>query len=331
MREAKIVKYFLIVILVVFLYLAFITVKPLINSIVLAFVLTVVLYPVYEWLNKNIWSVNISSFLMVLFVLLIIIFPSYFFVDSLLKQTYGAYSSVVIFNFEKLDIFLAPFVDSVEIGFFLDDLIFNVRTFILDNTPNVLGSFAESIIGLFIMLFIMFYAFRDGKSWIKWVKFHLPMKKEYSEKLFKDSKKILQAVLYGVFLIAALQGLLVGSMFLILRIDSPIFWGFIAFVLAAIPFVGAALVWLPAAFIQILLGHYVGGIVLLIFGVFVISNIEHFLKPKVIGKKAGLHPVLILVGIIGGLSVFGFIGILLGPLILSLFSILAKFFALEFQ
>ena len=75
MREAKIVKYFLIVILVVFLYLAFITVKPLINSIVLAFVLTVVLYPVYEWLNKNIWSVNISSFLMVLFVLLIIIFP----------------------------------------------------------------------------------------------------------------------------------------------------------------------------------------------------------------------------------------------------------------
>ena len=161
----------------------------------------------------------------------------------------------------------------------------------------------------------------------------LPIKPAHQEILVKSFKDVTYAVIYGHVIIALIQGTLGTIGFVILGVPSPIFLGSIMTITALIPYLGTAIIWLPTAIFMItsgLIQHsnsmVIRGIILLSFGALVISTIDNILRPKIIGSKADVHPLLVLFGVLGGLSMFGFIGIIIGPVILAACIVMIKLY-----
>ncbi|MFH1589147.1 MAG: AI-2E family transporter [archaeon] len=332
MAESKIAKYFLIGLVLLFIYLAALVVMPVFKNILLALVLAFAFYPVYKVILGLLKYKNLSTIVMILLLFLLIIIPSGLIVTSLIKQTSSAYSSVAGWDFTTLNSYLPDFIaNKINLNILFEDIFAKTRNFIVNSAPNFIESVAEIMLGLFVMFFVMFYAFRDGEKWIEKVKTDLPMKKAYTQNLLSNTASITKGVLYGYLLTAAIQGTLGGLIFWMLGISNPVLWGFVMMILASIPFLGTPIVFVPIAIIEIMNGHLLVGITLLLFGFFILINIDNLIRPKLISSKTKVHPALILIGIIGGLAVFGFIGIILGPMILSLLMVIVKFFVLEFE
>jgi predicted PurR-regulated permease PerM len=142
--------------------------------------------------------------------------------------------------------------------------------------------------------------------------------------------------MYGSILIAVIQGALGALGFWIFGIESFFIWGMVMAIFALVPFVGTAIIWIPAALYLIAKGTTSGnmtlvwhGVGLLLYGVFIISSADNLLKPKLIGDRAGMHPVVVLLGVLGGLSLFGFAGFLIGPLILAAMTSFADIYQKE--
>ena len=132
-----------------------------------------------------------------------------------------------------------------------------------------------------------------------------------------------------MILIAIIQGA-VGALGLwLFRAPSPVILGIVMVILIILPVVGAVLIWLPIAIIKILQGDMFNGIGLLLFGILILSTIDNFIRPKIIGTRAKIHPVIILIGVLGGIELFGIIGMVLGPLILGILSVFLEFYIQE--
>ena len=126
------------------------------------------------------------------------------------------------------------------------------------------------------------------------------------------------ATIYGVLAISAIQGTLGYLIFLTLGLPSPLLWGVVMFIMSMIPMAGAFIVWVPAALYLLLTGSYVKALVLTVWGVVVIGSIDNFLSPSLVGRRARLHELLIFFSVLGGLQVFGVLGLVIGPVLAAI-------------
>lgn len=194
----------------------------------------------------------------------------------------------------------------------------------------------SKLFDFFVMIFLMFFLFVDGKHLFAIVRNFFPMKTEHEEYLMTTLKDTTDAVVFGQIFIALLQGVLAGLGFWILGVQHALLLGAFITVLGVIPFVGPMIVWLPLAVFYLISGIQTGdtgfiirGVILAFYGILVLSTIENLLKPKIIGDKAKLHPALVFLGVIGGLSLFGFIGFFLGPILLAVLVTLIRIYEKE--
>ena len=185
-------------------------------------------------------------------------------------------------------------------------------------------------VNLAIMVIALFFFFRDGESYYRTALDLLPFTQEQKETVAQKTYDTFTAVINGVFLIALLQGAMTGVGFLITGVSFAVFWAFIAAVLALLPVGGAALVWVPGVVYLYLQGSVVKAIVLTVWGVVFVTLPDNVLKPMLIGKKANLPVFLLFLSILGGLQVYGFLGILFGPVIVTLLTALIKIYREEF-
>lgn len=196
----------------------------------------------------------------------------------------------------------------------------------LNSIPDFIAAVPKVILNLFILLFVMFYVFKDGERFEDDIRTLLPFSPTFNDRLITRTKSLLHATVYGAIIVAIIQGILGTIAFYIFdAVDTPILWGVLLAIAALVPFVGTALVWFPIGLIQIFNGFITNtpamfwkGVGVLLFGTFIISTIDNIIKPRIIGNRSDLHPVLVLVGIFGGIALFGFVGIIVGPLILSI-------------
>ncbi len=140
---------------------------------------------------------------------------------------------------------------------------------------------------------------------------------------------MIHAVIHGQFTTALLQGIIGGIALWVFGIPNPIFLGFLMFLLSFLPIVGSALVWIPSALWLLVQNHTYAGIGLLAFGFLILINIDNFVRPKLIHNNTNLHPVFVFLGVLGGLEAFGFSGILLGPIVLLMLTVLVRFYREE--
>jgi predicted PurR-regulated permease PerM len=174
------------------------------------------------------------------------------------------------------------------------------------------------LIGLVITGFVIYYGFAEGELFYAKFRHALPLPDEIEDSLFREIARVTQVVFVGNILVSVLG-------FFVFGVPNAIFWGFIMIILGILPLVGAPLIWGPAALWLFIDGHSGAALGLLIVnGGIVIGYVDNILRPKLIGKAANVHPVAILIGVLGGVEAFGALGFVIGPLVLAIFIALVR-------
>lgn len=190
--------------------------------------------------------------------------------------------------------------------------------FIGEHAFRVGYGIAGFLLGFVFLIFVLFFLFRDGyKLGTRLIEL-LPMPREQALALVRRTEEVLGGCVYGVIMVAAVQGTLGGITFWALGLGSPVTWGLVMTLLCTLPIVGAWVVWMPAAIGLAIHGDYARAIILAAVGQFVISTIDGFLRPILVGQRAKMHELVIFFSVLGGLKYFGLLGILLGPIVMSI-------------
>ncbi len=306
--------------------LSILVVWPFVTYIVLAGVLTYTLFPVYAFIRRKTGQPRVSSAISILLALLLLVLPSFLIAQRLAEEVSGAFTTFELTNVQRLGDYLSGVTgNQFDFQEMLDSAFSQVQESIVGLAPDILGSLTELLLGLFIMFFVMYYAFRDGESFLSHVKQILPLESALKEKLFMEVRNVTQGVLYGQVMTAVIQGSVATLGLIIFGIGNWVFWGAIMLILAFLPVFGTPLIWVPAAVDKILAGETFGGIGLLLYGILIVTNIDNLVRPKLVSERSKVHPVLVMVGVLGGLKMVGFSGMLVGPLILALLVALIQF------
>jgi predicted PurR-regulated permease PerM len=335
------------------LVLSFFIIKPFISAILVSLVLAYIFYPVYKLVNKKIKNKNVAAFTTTIIVIFLIVVPSFFILNTISREAIFLYSAskdkMLTGDFLegvcmeegkdfscKITNFFRRVFSHPQIQQYLGTTIKEAVSFLVEKIRDFLFSIPARILNFFVMMFVVFFLFRDGKKFVEKVEDLLPLKKAHKKQVFVKFNDTAFAVIYGSLIVAIIQGSLGGIGFFAVGIKNPLIWAVIMMFFALVPFVGTVVVWLPAALILIFNGYVqsdtlviVKGIGLLVYGTFVISFIDNLIKPKIIGDRAKVHPVLVLLGVLGGLHFFGFIGIIVGPLVLALLVTFIKIYEEE--
>jgi predicted PurR-regulated permease PerM len=188
------------------------------------------------------------------------------------------------------------------------------------------GGVVKGVVGflfsLVITLAVLFFLLRDGEVFSSALLRLLPFGREQNEKLLHLTTDLVAASVTSTLAIAGIQGVLGGVAFALLGIGAPAVWGIVMGILALLPLVGASIVWLPAAAWLVLSGSVVRGVVLLLVGALVLGNVDNVVRPWLMAGSARLNTLVLLVSLMGGVAAFGFIGIILGPLVAALLTAL---------
>lgn len=342
-------RYIVIIAIIILAWLIFLIVEPFITAIIAGIIVSYVFYPVYKQINKFFKRNAIAAFITSVLIVLIVTVPAAFFVNAVSKEAYVSYIMVKqkvlhgnLFGVEceteqnqlcAISDFFKDIISDTRNRYYIESTIQKATTYVIDNASSFIFSLPVLLLNIFIIIFLMYYLFKDGKIIFDKIKRLLPFKKKYQGIIFKQFSDVIYAVIFGQLLIALIQGTLGSIGFFIFGIPSPILWGIAMAFFALIPFIGTAIVWFPVALLQILTGLSTGdnsivtkGILLMLYGIFVISTIDNFLKPKVIGERARIHPVLVLLGVVGGLKLFGIVGIVAGPIVIAMFMTIVKIY-----
>ena len=336
LRHKEYMRYVFVAFFIFVIYLAYLVLKPFMTAIITSAILAYLFYPLYSKLNFKLRNKSLSAFIASLLIIILIAVPFLFLLNSVTKESQFVYIRAKqifitgdVFSLGcsqndtsavcRLSSFVAGFTSRPRVRYHLESSIEKMTTSISWRISEFVFSIPTMVLGIFVTFFTMFYLFKDGKIVVERVKRVLPLNMQDQTKMFQKLSETTYAIIYGSLLVAAVQGAAGGIAYFFFGIHSPIIWGIFTAIFALIPFIGTAIIWVPLSILLIAQGFALHGIGLLLYGVFIISSIDNVLKPFVIGKKARIHPVLVLLGVLGGLVVFGFIGFVIGPLILAVF------------
>lgn len=319
--------YALMGLVVALLYVSFLIVRPFASPLILACIFAYLLHPLYEHLAKH-WPAPLASAAVVLLSLVVIVLPTLFILFPLLTDSMGALSTIIE---RGIPVELPAFLQSLGLTLPPFEEVFRelVSFFNLGTAADFITSVVEVGLDLFVLFFVMFYAFLDGKAWVHGIKQALPLDQRYKDRLFNDMRDVTRAVIYGQFLTSLIQGFVGGIMLALFGVSHALVWGFVMVILSFIPVLGTPLVWGPIGAWEIVHSNYVSGIGILLIGAIVVMNVDNVLRPYLIGSRARLSTPIVLIGVLGGLKLFGFIGLVLGPLVLALLKTALAFYREE--
>jgi predicted PurR-regulated permease PerM len=191
--------------------------------------------------------------------------------------------------------------------------------FLVTVLSRMTATTAAFILNLFVMLYAMFFFFKDGQRILERIFYYLPLSDEDEARMLARFTSITRATIKGTVVIGIIQGTLAGIAFWMAGIQGAAFWGTIMTILSIVPGIGAALVWVPAVIILFVNGQYVAATLLLAWCAAVVGTVDNFLRPALVGRDAKMPDLLILIGTLGGLFLFGPIGFIVGPIVCGLF------------
>ena len=324
-------------------------IAPFFAIIILGVVSTGIFNPVFKFLSKKL-TPKIASILTCVLIFFVVFIPVVFFVGVLSKEAFNLYvmakdavfsnqlknlleSTQVLERFNDLlvrtgiekvvtwDELISPIS---ELGKIVGFSLFEQARFFTSNVFNIVLYFC-------LMLIVVYYMLIDGDKFIKYMYDLSPLSDEHDEKLFEKFKGMAGAVLIVNGLGGLIQGVAGGALFLFIGWNSPFLWGVIMGFLAFLPILGIGIILIPAAAILMLKSKFAIGIFVLAFYAVLSWGIEYVFKPKVVGNRVRMHPLIVFFAIIGGLKAYGILGIIYGPLIATLFLTLADIYFSSFQ
>jgi predicted PurR-regulated permease PerM len=336
----------LVIMMVAVLFVFVPMLKIFLTPLVLACTFTSLFFPLYTMLMKFFrGNRGLSSLSCCIILVLGFVVPAYFLGYLVTHQVLNLYQSIepslqALIRGENTG-FLSRFKGH-QLTAWLAQFDFNWQSTVLDGLKTAGATMAkmvnktslgalEIIIGLFATLFIMFYLFMDGERIVTKFRQLLPMRKEYQDMIIARFLLVSRATIKGTLVIAIIQGSLGAIILLCFGIKSWLLWGVLMVTLALIPMMGAWLVLVPAGIIQIATGNLWQGIVILALSFGVVSTIDNILRPRLVGQSARMHDLLIFFSTIGGLAMFGPIGVITGPVIMAFFVSITEIYAMELR
>ncbi len=193
-------------------------------------------------------------------------------------------------------------------------------------SKEVLGSTLTFLYYLAMIIVFSFFLIRDGHLIIEYLKDIMPLPQRESEAFFRRAQQVLQAVVYGVIVTALSQGVVGAVGWLIVGLPSPVFFGALMALFAMIPLLGTALVWVPGAIYLFYTSSTMSAVILLAWGVLVVSMVDTLMRPMFISEGAQVHLLIVFVGVIGGVASWGILGLFMGPLVVTLFVFLLDYY-----
>ncbi len=320
-------------------------ISPFIIDIFLAIVLTHIFWRVFTWLrDRRGLRPKFAAGLTVLLIFFTIMLPVSVMTllisqevaggYTLFRSRFGSLNSVMLLETIKANPALSGFLE--DFSFLRLESRLNEFSRIATKTVfNSISSFllnSSTIIAHFIVIHILAVPFFIyGQNLLQRIIDISPFSQEDSKEFVSEVVKILDATIMGTFIIGIVEGIFGGIMFAVFQLPSPIIWGTIMVVVSVIPLVGTNAVLWPAGVILIINGRVISGILIILLGFVAISASQHLLKPKLLGDRSGIHPVLILLSLIGGIIWLGPVGFIIGPLITGLFIVIWSQFAIRFR
>ena len=260
-------------------------------------------------------------------VILVILIPSFFIGSALIKESKNIFTTAAKINLAEASQEISELIGyEVDLNMYLIPMFNRLANLIADSVPNLVNSISVLFVSLFVMFFLIYYAFKEGDQILLGFLNSLPIDRKHKNQMVVETKKVIKGVIYGQLLVALIQGFLGGLGFWIFGVPNPVLWGFVMVIMAFVPFLGTPLVWVPAVIFEFSAGNVGMAIGLLLYSGIIVTNIDNFIKPKIIGRETGMHPLLVVIGIFGGISLFGLIGMLIGPVIVALCVLIIKFF-----
>lgn len=309
------------IIFIALIVLSFMVVQPILMSIILGFVLAFIFSPVYNIIFKYTKSPNLSAGLITVLLIIIIILPLWLFTPTIIKQSFKIYQTVQQSDFvtplkKIFPSLLASEEFSQEIGSTIHSFVTNIANSFVNSLAGLILDFPTLALKAVVVLFTFFFVLRDKQYLIEYIRSLLPLPEKTLNRLFKASKDVTGAVLYGDVIIGVIQGIIIGIGFFIFGVPNAWVLTMFATIAGILPIIGTMIIWLPVVILLLVNGNNVGALGILIFGT-VSSNIDNLLRPVFVSRYTEMHSAVVLIGMIGGIFVFGIMGVILGPLILS--------------
>ena len=325
MEEIYFKKIMASLILLILLVLAFFLLKPILLAIIFGAILAFVFTPVYNWINKKINSPNFSALIICLLLILIIGIPILFLTPILIDQFFRFY-----FSFQQIDfinIFKETFPSLSTEG------SLNILERIIDSSLNKIINFVTSLLTinnltsyffkLLVIFFTFFFVLRDKEELISYIRSLLPFSKDIENKLFDYFRGITYSVIYGQIIIGIIQGFVVGLGLFIFKIPNALLLTSLACLAGILPVIGTVLIWVPIVIYLFVAGSTFSAFGIIFFGL-ISSSVDNLLRPIIVSKRIHINSLIVLIGMIGGLFLFGILGLILGPLILSYLLVLIE-------
>jgi len=326
LKEDKALKYVLMSLSGILLLLSFFVIKDYFLTIVTSLVLAFILNPIYKHLMRIFRSQKFASILVCIFLVIILVGFSVFLINSLTNQAINSYMHVSKFlaNSEISENAITTYIqETYGLDINIRQIIAGIISNIVRWGQNFIATLATRIVNFVIIIFSLFFLLNDKDKIKEGIVKILPISQELSNKILTEASNIFSALIFGHFVTGIVQGLVAGIGYVLLGVNSPLLWAFLSTFFAWIPLIGPPVIYIPLSVIMIISGIDTGtwymGFILLGYGIFVISTIDNLLRPKLVGDRANVHPLVVFFGILGGVSVFGLVGLILGPLIIALF------------
>lgn len=318
------------IILLGLIVLAFFLVKPFLLSIIMGLILAFIFSPVYDWFYKYIKSKNLSALIICILLLVIIILPLWFLTPVIVDQSIKVYMTAQQIDFVTplKNFFPELFVSeqfSAEIGSTISSFVTKITNSLMNSFSKLILNFATIFLQLLVVFFVLFFVLRDKEELVKYIQSLLPFSKEVEKRLFKSSRDITISVLYGQVLIGILQGIIAGIGFFIFKVPNALLLTFFAALAGIFPIIGTALIWVPVVIYLLIAGNSLPALGVAVFGL-CSSLVENLVKPVFVSKRTNMNTSLILIGMIGGLFLFGILGVILGPLIIAYLLIILELY-----
>ncbi len=341
-----VLKYFLILFVISILLMGRLL-WPFLSILVLSFLLAGIFQPAYNLLRRK-FSPGFSSLATCVLIVIVVFVPLMIFVGALSKEALNLYQvgrtanlgaglktmlheNPYLIRIQELLNGLGVSLDPVAVSKILSGFASRIGLFLFNQASSWAANVMVFLFDFFLMILTIYFLLIDQDKLIRFFLRLSPLPDNQEKQLIDKFKEITGAVLIGNGVCGLIQGIIGGAAMVLVGFDKPILWGGVMTILAFLPVFGIGLVLIPAVLVLFIQGHPGSALGILIFYGFLSFSVEYLLKPKLVSRKVKMHTLLVFLAIMGGLSLFGFLGIIYGPLIVSAFLTMTEIYLLNYD
>ncbi len=298
----------------------------LFSSILGAIVLFTIFRPIYlDLVEKHRWNRSLTALVIMLTSLIVIVIPFLFMCIMIVGKISALTRDGLPIQdwIYKIDIYAAQHLGQPKLA---ESTLQKLSTFLTDLFPSIISSAVNIVLTLLVMYFLLFFMFTQMKEFELALVKYAPFREQHALKFATALKNVTYSNVLGQGIIALVQGTLLGMGFYAFGIPDPIFWGMLGALISFLPVVGAPTLTIPTSIILFANGHTLKGIALLAYGLLIIGNIDNILRMIINKRLANTHPIISVIGVFIGIPLFGILGLVFGPLLLSYFLLLLEIY-----